>query len=226
MYLFSDLQKTMDTPPMLELPTKVARQPFVHRYYIFLKAHYFLFFSAFGMLYPVINITLRSRGLSTTELSYINIIIPFLVFFTNPIMGFIADRLRRHLLICNIVIVIFTISYGIIFMLPPIKSHNIKAEMIYETNIGRVLDFCASQEVATKCASRSECGCSYKADCTLLDSLNQRNFNQIKTLSFAFTMNSNDINKDMTHLKSCGIEYRVPIDQAIVQYTQNRSFCK
>ncbi|CAF4468076.1 unnamed protein product, partial [Rotaria magnacalcarata] len=54
----------MESPSMLAPTTNVVSASFVHRHYILLKAHYFLFFSAFGILYPILNITLRSRGLS------------------------------------------------------------------------------------------------------------------------------------------------------------------
>jgi cytochrome c biogenesis factor len=206
----------MDSPSMLEPTTKVMRQSFLHRNFIFLKAHYFLFFSAFGMLYPILNITLRGRGLSTSELSYINIIIPFIVFVTNPIIGFIADKLRGHKLIYSILLGIVTISYASIFILPWIQSRNIQADMIYDSKLGPVLDFCASQEVATKCASRSECGCSYQANCTSM--------NQMRTpFSFKFSMSSKNIYKDLGQPKACGIEYQVPIDESI---TQNRSLSK
>jgi hypothetical protein len=219
----------MESPAMLSPPIDVvgsrSSTPFVHRYYLLLKAHYFFFFSALGILYPILNITLRGRGLSNTELSYINIIIPFLVFFTNPLMGFIADRSRRYLFTFNFVLIIVTILYVIMFILPSVKSHNIRADMIYDLKSGRVLDFCASQEVATKCASRSECGCSYRANCTLSDALDYKN----QTFFFTFSMNSKDIYKEVKDVNvpiPCGIEYRVPIDQAIRESPQNQSIGK
>jgi hypothetical protein len=225
--------KKTKSSSMLAQTENVVRSPstlpFFHRYYLFLKAHYFLFFSAFGVLYPILNVTLRSRGLSNTELSYINMIIPFLIFFTNPLMGFLADRSRRYLLTFNCLLTIVTIIYAILFILPPVKSRNIQADMFYDSRLGRVLDFCASREVATKCASRSECGCSYQANCT---SIYYRGPNETKTIFFTFSMNSEDIRreiKDTTDLSqpaACGIEYQVPVDGVIEQYKQNRGFGK
>src|SRR5271167_1960079 len=111
----------MESPSMLVPATNVVGSipsiPFIHRYYILLKGHYFLFFSAFGMLYPILNVTLRSRGLSNSEISYINLIIPFIVFFTNPLMGLTADHTRRYLLVFNLVLLITTIFYAIVFIL-------------------------------------------------------------------------------------------------------------
>ncbi|CAF2974102.1 unnamed protein product [Rotaria sp. Silwood2] len=211
----------MESPSMLAPTTNVVSAssslPFVHRYYVLLKAHYFLFFSAFGILYPILNITLRSRGLSNTEIAYTNLIIPFLVFFTNPLLGFVADHSRRYLLTFNCILVATTLLYSFMFILPAIKSHNIEATIAYDDTLGHVLDFCASQEVATKCSSRSECGCSYTSLCQ----------KQKLPFNFSFTMSSKDTRQtltssiDMSELSTCGIQYRVPVDKFIQNYTSN-----
>jgi len=227
----------MESPSMLAPTPNMARlslsssslksTSFVHRFYVLLKVHYFLFFSAFGMLYPILNITLRGRGLSNTELSYINIIIPFLVFFTNPLLGYIADRSRRYLSTFNIVLIICTLLYAIMFLLPAVKTRNIEAEVIYDQKLGRVLEFCASREVGTQCASRSACGCSYQASCTPFKSSNQK-----EHIAFNFSMNSKGIYKeiqgptDINGPKACGIQYRVPVEQAIRQRIKDGSIGK
>ncbi|UJR36826.1 hypothetical protein I4U23_029539 [Adineta vaga] len=211
----------MESPSMLAPTAHVVGSSspfvsFVHRGHILLKAHYFLFFSAFGVIYPILSITLRSRGLSNTEISYINLIIPFLVFFTNPLVGFIADHSRRYLSTFNIILMTVTILYGIMFLLPSIKTEHIRAEMTRDQSLGHVLDFCASQEVATKCSSRSECGCSYKANCSTNNA----------TLQFGFTMNATDTRQSShesigtSEPSTCGIQYRVPINK----YIQNLSY--
>ncbi|CAF4121725.1 unnamed protein product, partial [Adineta steineri] len=74
----------------------------IHRYYLILKAHYFFSYASFAAFGPIMNIILRSRGLSDVEISYINLAIPFSVFFTNPLVGFLADHTRRFRLIFNI----------------------------------------------------------------------------------------------------------------------------
>jgi MFS family permease len=206
----------MESPSMLAPTITVVGTspsvPLLHRYYILLKAHYFLFFSAFGMLYPILSITLRSRGLSNTEISLINLIIPFLVFFTNPLTGFTADHSRRYLLVFNLILALVIISYGVMFLLPSIKSHHIQAKILHDEQFnGRILDFCANQEVATKCSSRSQCGCSYESYCK----------NENLFFNFTFTMNSNHTRRklntpsDISKAEPCGIEYQVPIDDYI-----------
>jgi hypothetical protein len=179
---------------------------FIHGYHLLLKTHYFLFFSAFGVIFPILNLTLRSHGLSNIEISFSNIILPFLVFLTSPLIGFIADKSRRFLLTFNIIFIIVIIAFTTLFFLPHIKSHHIQAQLHDIEQSEYVLDFCASQEVATKCSSRSECGCTYQAYCK-------------KEINFTFTMNSNNIQKELNDNQpsQCGIDYRVPIDKHFSQ---------
>ena len=206
----------METPSMLvpsaNVPHALPSSPsFVHRNYLLLKAHYFLFFAGFGIIYPILNITLRSRGLSTAELAYINIIIPFLVFLTNPILGYIADKTRRYLSTFNFIFALATILYTIMFLLPNVKTYNIQGNLVSNPNSGRILNFCAGEEVGTKCASRSECGCRYQANCT--------STNRIQ-LNFTFTMNPEDVRNALGigQSQQCGIKYQIPVEEAIRNY--------
>ncbi|CAF3505967.1 unnamed protein product [Rotaria socialis] len=182
---------------------------FMNRYYLLLKTHYLLFYSAYGAIIPILNLTLRAHGLSNTEISYSNIILPFLIFFTSPLLGFIADHSRRFILTFNVILSITICLFLIMFFLPTVKSHHIQADMRHDNQHGYLLIFCASQEVATKCATRSECGCSYQARCV-----------QDKTaFNFTFTMSSISIEKDLKDdtKSTCEIDYRVPIEEPFIK---------
>ncbi|CAF1295327.1 unnamed protein product [Rotaria sp. Silwood1] len=87
----------------------------VYRYYLFLKAYYFLTYSSFAAIGPMLNITLRSRGLSNIEISCINLIIPFLIFFTNPLLAFFTDHVRHYRLTFNVILCLATIIFGTMF---------------------------------------------------------------------------------------------------------------
>ena len=194
---------------------------FLQRYYVFLKAHYFLFFSAFGILYPILNVTLRSRGLSDSELSYLNLIIPFLVFFSNPLSGFLADQTRRHLLVFNVILGAVTILYVLMFLVPPIQTHYIEGKIIPDEQFtSRILEFCANQEVATKCSSRSSCGCSYYAYCKADNLL----------FNFTFTMNSTHTRESVTdpivlnQPGGCESQYHIPVDDFLGEYRSKLDF--
>ena len=173
---------------------------FIQRHYLLLKTHYFLFYSSLGVISPILNLTLRSHGLSNTEISLSNIILPFLVFFLSPSIGFLADKSRRFLLTFNIIFVIAVMTLISLFFLPSIQSDHIQANLHRLDSSQYVLDFCASQEMATQCSSRSECGCIYQASC--------------RRRNFTFTMTSSDLQKELNNYQpsQCGITYRIPID--------------
>lgn len=178
---------------------------FIHRHYLLLKTHYFLFFSSLGVMFPILNLTLRSHGLSNIEISFSNIILPFLVFFLSPSIGFLADRSRRFLLTFNLTFSIAVITLTSIFLLPSIQSDHIQAVLHHVEHSNYVLDFCASQEMATQCASRSECGCTYQALCRK---------ENVPWKNFTFPMTSSDLQKEFNDYQpsQCGITYRIPIE--------------
>ena len=66
---------------------------------------------------PILNLILRGRGFTDSEISYINLVIPFLIFFTNPLFGYFADRDRRFRLTFNITLGLATILFVIMFFL-------------------------------------------------------------------------------------------------------------
>lgn len=189
---------------------------FIQRHYLLLKTHYFLFYSSLGVIFPILNLTLRSHGLSNTEISFSNIILPFLVFFLSPSIGFLADRSRRFHFTFNIIFVIAVITLLTLFCLPSIQSDHIQANLHRLDSSQYVLDFCASQEMATQCSSRSECGCIYQASCRT-DHRRWRNF--------TFTMTSSDLQKELNDDRpsQCGITYRIPIQQNFSRIFQKSS---
>ncbi|CAF1611547.1 unnamed protein product [Adineta ricciae] len=187
------------------LPSSDKSQlPFLHRHHLLLKTHYFLFFSSFGIIFPILNLTLRSHGLSNTEISFSNFILPFLVFFTSPLIGVIADKSRRFILTFNLLLLLVILTMTTLFFLPRIRSHHIQANLHPGPSSSYLLDFCASQEVVSKCSSRSECGCTYQAHCVA----------QNQTLNFSFTMNSYTTERHLyeNEYVLCDINYQVSVE--------------
>ena len=138
--------------------------PFLHRYQLPLKFHYFSYYFAFGSLYPMLSVILSGRGLSGTELGLINAVVPFLLFFTNPLAGFIADHSRRYLLVFNLALIISNVIYGSIFLLKPIERQPFTGILNVQDATYPSLDFCPSREFVTVCET-SKSICSYSANC-------------------------------------------------------------
>jgi MFS family permease len=137
----------------------VSSKSFIQRDYIVLKLHYFLSHSSLSSFSPVLDMILDHRGLSFLEISYINLLIPFLVFFTNPLFGYIADHTRRFRLIFNITFGLGTILFVIMFFFPSIKNSHIRGELHENKTMEYSMIFCANEEFARKCTLRSKCGC-------------------------------------------------------------------
>ena len=197
---------------------------FIHRNLFLLRAHYCLYFSAYGMIVPILSITLRSRGLFPTEIFYANVIIPFLTFLTTPFIGFIADHSRRYICMMNILLCLVTCVYAFLFTLPSVKSYPIRADMHQTTNMQYVLDFCTHDELSVQCALRSECGCIYQASCRPIMLDDSTVYKPISTFNFTFEMNSNHF--DYNRSTSCEIHHRISINRSLIELTMNETISK
>lgn len=178
--------------------------------YILLKSHYFLSYSCFASINPILSLTLRHRGLSNLEISTINLIIPFVVFFTNPLIGYFVDHTRRFRSTFNLILGFATLLVLGMFFLPSIQTFDIDSELYeIETN-NYSLNFCADEHFVVKCSLRSSCGCVYQAVCTSM----RTNADQMKeNLNLNFTMNENDLIKEVKNNSLCRIRYHVLIEK-------------
>lgn len=198
--IIGEKQEEMQFPSVEGTTTvdKSSTLSFVYRHYLLLKVHYFFYFSGYGTMYPIMSITFLARGLSHTEIFYSNVIIPFLTFFTNPLIGLIADRFRRYLLTINVILCLMTYVNIIIFALPSMKSYPIRADMRQIDTMGRVLDFYASEETAINCALWSECGCAYQATC-IPSMIHYSIDGKMNMFNFIFGMNSERTQKQFNN---------------------------
>lgn len=219
----------------IEILNKTEELSYINRNNILIKIHYFFLYSTFASILPILNILLRNRSLTDIEILYINIIIPFIVFITNPLFGLIIDRLRYFRLIFNIILLISTILLIIVFNLPSLKSYVIQG-YIYKSDINEYsLSFCATKQFAYKCSLRSQCGCTYQAHCrSLIEIKNNLNYNEpIKKFRFNFTIDSTFINYDYNNVTlinnktlKCLVNYHLPMDQNINIYKINQPIGK
>ena len=120
---------------------------FIQQSFLLLKAHYYLYFSAYGVINPVLSMTLQAHELLPTEIFYSNLIIQFLTFLTTPLIGFINDRSRRYIFTMNVILCLMICIYAVMFALPSVKSHPIRAETHQINNMQHVLDLCTHDEL-------------------------------------------------------------------------------
>jgi PPP family 3-phenylpropionic acid transporter len=79
--------------PILD-PTIGARA--VKRGLLIAKTYYFFFFAGVGCLSPFLNVYLKQRGLTGTQIGWLSSIAPMIALAANPIWGAVADRWQIH----------------------------------------------------------------------------------------------------------------------------------
>lgn len=203
----------------------------MNHHYILLKSHYLFSYSCFASFYPILNLTLHNRGLSNLEISYISLFIPFLTFFTNPLIGYFVDHTRCFRLTFNIILGLAAVLFLIMFFLPSIKIHQIHGQLHQSQLNEYSLKFCAKTDFSSKCTSKDQCGCVYQSACKLLRIKSHFNQSlQMKIFHFNFTMNSTNVEQQFknssinnnTKYSICDPHYLVPMNQTIVQYMKGQ----
>ncbi|XP_067661521.1 major facilitator superfamily domain-containing protein 6-like [Haliotis asinina] len=103
-------------------PTTTKSWQTVNKRLLPVKGYYFFFLAAIGDLLPFISIYMKQLGLSSGETGIIYGVMPFIAFFIRPLIGAMADRLRRH----TLVLMVLTLLTGILYMMlliVPAKPH-------------------------------------------------------------------------------------------------------
>ena len=77
-----------------------------------------LFFTAIGDLLPFIPVYMKQLGLSSTEAGIIYGVMPFISFFTRPLVGALADKTRHHKVVLMVCILLTGLCYGLLLVTP------------------------------------------------------------------------------------------------------------
>ena len=75
-------------------------------------------FTAIGTLVPYIPVLMKELGLSSTETGILYGLMPFISFFTRPLFGAVADKLRKHKLVLVICLLSMGLFYGLLLVTP------------------------------------------------------------------------------------------------------------
>ncbi|GBM03867.1 Major facilitator superfamily domain-containing protein 6 [Araneus ventricosus] len=87
-----------------------------------IKAHYFFFFGAMGGVMPFMPVLAKNLGITSTALGLVYTVLPFCVFFSKPLFGFITDFFRNIKLIVFVLVCVTSVGYFSIRFLRPIDS--------------------------------------------------------------------------------------------------------
>ena len=74
--------------------------------------------AAIGTLIPFIPIYMKELGLSSTETGIIYGVVPFLSFFTRPLIGAFADKIRHHKAVLIACFLAMGLFYGLLLVTP------------------------------------------------------------------------------------------------------------
>ncbi len=72
---------------------KWVLRDFALRHLVWIKLVFLFQSASMTVLYPYLNLHMKSLGISVREAALINAVVPVLFIFTPPLAGFLADRL-------------------------------------------------------------------------------------------------------------------------------------
>ena len=75
---------------------------FTLRHLVWIKLIFLFQSASMTVLYPYLNLHMKSLGISIQETAIINAMVPILFIFTPPLAGFLADRLGNFRVLLSI----------------------------------------------------------------------------------------------------------------------------
>ncbi|GBM03828.1 Major facilitator superfamily domain-containing protein 6-A [Araneus ventricosus] len=94
----------------------------VNRRLLPIKAHYFFFFGAMGGVMPFMPVLAKNLGINSTAVGLVYTVLPFCVFFSKPLFGFITDLFRNIKLIVFLLVCATSVGYFSVIFLPHIDN--------------------------------------------------------------------------------------------------------
>lgn len=82
--------------------TRWVFQDFRMKHLVWIKLIFFFQSASMTVLYPYLNLHMKSLGLSVSEVAVINAVIPVLFIFTPPLAGFLADKIGNFRILLSV----------------------------------------------------------------------------------------------------------------------------
>jgi predicted MFS family arabinose efflux permease len=74
------------------------------------------------VLYPYLNLHMKSLGISVQEVSVINAVIPILFIFTPPLAGFMAERIGNFRILLSVLTAMGGLFALLLLTIPPARD--------------------------------------------------------------------------------------------------------
>ncbi|XP_054712654.1 major facilitator superfamily domain-containing protein 6-like isoform X2 [Uloborus diversus] len=105
----------------MELKNNMAEKCWrVNLNYLPIKAHYFFLFGAMGGSVPFMPVVAKGLGINATAVGLIYTVLPFCVFLSKPLFGYITDYFQNIKLIMITLVTVTTLSFICVLFIPPL----------------------------------------------------------------------------------------------------------
>ena len=92
------------------------------RHLVWIKFIFFFQSASMTVLYPYLNLHMKSLGLGVQEVAVINAIIPILFIFTPPLAGFMAEKSGNFRILLSVLTALGGIFALLLLAIPPAKN--------------------------------------------------------------------------------------------------------
>ena len=92
------------------------------RHLVWIKFIFFFQSASMTVLYPYLNLHMKSLGLEVQEVAVINAIIPILFIFTPPLAGFMAEKSGNFRILLSVLTALGGIFALLLLAIPPAKN--------------------------------------------------------------------------------------------------------
>ena len=97
-------------------------QDFRMKHLVWIKLIFFFQSASMTVLYPYLNLHMKSLGLSITEVAIINAVIPVLFIFTPPLAGFLSEKIGNFRILLSVLTALGGFFALLLLLIPPSRD--------------------------------------------------------------------------------------------------------
>ena len=128
------------------------------RHLVWIKFIFFFQSASMTVLYPYLNLHMKSLGLNVQEVAVINAVIPILFIFTPPLAGFLAEKVGNFRILLSILTAFGGLFALLLLAIPPARNHQPYPEHLqWGISCGRPTNRARYQKLMLHGFRRDEC---------------------------------------------------------------------
>lgn len=128
------------------------------RHLVWIKFIFFFQSASMTVLYPYLNLHMKSLGLDIVQVAIINAVIPVLFIFTPPLAGFLADKVGNFRALLSVLTALGGVFALLLLSIPPAIDHSaFPASLKWGISCGRPGNRARFQKLMLHGFQRDEC---------------------------------------------------------------------